>query len=90
MVSPLISTLANSWRKLWPSSDWPPPSRTTAGTPVALSALLAATRPRVTQAAAKLKADGIIDYRRAMVRILDRRRLEAASCECYEDTRRSA
>ena len=56
----------------------------------ALSALLAATRPRVTQAAAKLKADGIIDYRRAMVRILDRRRLEAASCECYEDTRRSA
>ena len=56
----------------------------------ALSALLAATRPRVTQAAAKLKAEGIIDYRRAMVRILDRRRLEAASCECYEDTRHGA
>jgi CRP-like cAMP-binding protein len=53
----------------------------------ALSALLAATRPRVSQAAAKLKAGGIIDYRRGTVRILDRARLEAASCECYEDTR---
>jgi CRP-like cAMP-binding protein len=53
----------------------------------ALSALLAATRPRVTEAAAKLKAEGIIDYRRGIVRILDRKRLEAASCECYNDTR---
>jgi CRP-like cAMP-binding protein len=53
----------------------------------ALSALLAATRPRVTEAAAKLKAEGIIDYRRGMVRILERRRLETASCECYRDTR---
>ena len=52
-----------------------------------LSAMLAATRPRVSQAAAKLKAGGIIDYRRGTVRILDRARLEAVSCECYEDTR---
>jgi CRP-like cAMP-binding protein len=56
----------------------------------ALSALLAATRPRVSQAAAKLKARGIIDYRRGTVRILDRAGLEAASCECYEDTRHRA
>jgi CRP-like cAMP-binding protein len=54
----------------------------------ALSALLAATRPRITEAASKLKAESIIGYRRGMVRILDRRRLEAASCECYRDTRR--
>jgi CRP-like cAMP-binding protein len=53
-----------------------------------LSAMLAATRPRVSQAAARFKADGIIDYRRGKVRILDRKRLEAVSCECYEDTRR--
>jgi len=55
-----------------------------------LSAMLAATRPRVSQAAARLKADGIIDYRRGKVRILDRKRLEAVSCECYEETRRGA
>lgn len=53
-----------------------------------LSALLAATRPRVSQAAAKLKAEGIIDYRRGTVRILHRGRLEAVSCECYQDTKR--
>jgi CRP-like cAMP-binding protein len=54
-----------------------------------LSAMLAATRPRVSQAAAKLKAAGIIDYRRGKVRILNRGRLEAVSCECYEETRRA-
>jgi len=54
----------------------------------ALSAMLAATRPRVSQAAAKLRAQGIIAYRRGEVRIHDRKRLEAASCECYEDTKR--
>lgn len=53
-----------------------------------LSAMLAATRPRVSQAAAKLKADGIIDYRRGKVRILDRTRLESVSCECYGETKR--
>jgi CRP-like cAMP-binding protein len=53
----------------------------------ALSAVLAATRPRVSEAAMKLKATGIIAYRRGMVRIIDRKRLEALSCECYEETR---
>jgi CRP-like cAMP-binding protein len=55
-----------------------------------LSAMLAATRPRVSQAAARLRAEGIIDYRRGTVRVLDRARLEAVSCECYEETRRLA
>lgn len=55
-----------------------------------LAAMLAATRPRVSQAAGKLKADGIIDYRRGRVRILDRARLESVSCECYQETRRLA
>lgn len=53
-----------------------------------LSAMLAATRPRVSQAAARLRADGIIDYRRGTMRILDRKRLERVACECYEETRR--
>ncbi len=56
----------------------------------ALSAVLAATRPRVSEAAAKLKAAGIISYRQGKVRILDRERLEALSCECYEDTKSTA
>lgn len=51
-----------------------------------LSAMLAATRPRVSQAAAQLRAAGIIDYRRGTVRILDRKRLEEVACECYEET----
>jgi len=55
-----------------------------------LSAMLAATRPRVSQAAAKLRADGIIDYRRGTMRVLDRQRLEKVSCECYEETKRVA
>jgi CRP-like cAMP-binding protein len=53
----------------------------------ALSAVLAATRPRVSQAAARLKAEAIIDYRRGEVRILDRKRLQALSCECYAETK---
>lgn len=53
-----------------------------------LSAMLAATRPRVSQAAARLKGDGIIDYRRGLIRIVDRGRLEAIACECYGQTRR--
>ena len=52
-----------------------------------LSAMLAATRPRVSQAAARLKADGIIHYTRGVIRILDRVRLEAIACECYRQTR---
>ena len=52
-----------------------------------LSQMLAATRPRVSLAAAKLRASGIIDYRRGLFRILDRERLERAACECYEATK---
>lgn len=53
-----------------------------------LSQMLAATRPRVSLAAAKLRAMRTIDYQRGVVRILDRKRLEHAACECYDATRR--
>ncbi|HUQ26584.1 MAG TPA: Crp/Fnr family transcriptional regulator [Burkholderiales bacterium] len=53
-----------------------------------LSAMLAATRPRVSQAAARLKESGIIEYRRGTMRIVDRQRLEAIACECYGQTKR--
>jgi CRP-like cAMP-binding protein len=53
-----------------------------------LSQMLAATRPRVSLAAAKLRASQIIDYRRGFVRILDRKKLEQVACECYEAAKR--
>jgi len=53
-----------------------------------LAALLATTRPRVTQVAAKLRAAGMIEYRRGKVRILDRQRLRSVSCECYAETKK--
>lgn len=53
-----------------------------------LSSMLAATRPRVSQAAARLKAEGAIDYHRGAMRIVDRARLESIACECYGHTKR--
>jgi CRP-like cAMP-binding protein len=53
-----------------------------------LSQVLAATRPRVSLAAAKLRSLRTIDYQRGVVRIVDRKRLQEVACECYETTRR--
>jgi CRP-like cAMP-binding protein len=53
-----------------------------------LAALLATTRPRVTQVAARLRAAGMIEYRRGKVRILDGQRLKSVSCECYAETKK--
>jgi CRP-like cAMP-binding protein len=54
-----------------------------------LSQMLAATRPRVSLAAGKLRSLHTIDYQRGVLRILDRKRLEQVACECYEATRRN-
>jgi CRP-like cAMP-binding protein len=48
-----------------------------------LSYMLGVRREGVSAAAAALQAAGIIEYSRGHMRIIDRRRLEAASCECY-------
>jgi CRP-like cAMP-binding protein len=45
--------------------------------------MLGATRPTVTLVAGTLQKAGLITYRRGLVTILDRERLESASCECY-------
>jgi CRP-like cAMP-binding protein len=45
--------------------------------------MLGATRPTVTVVAGTLQKAGLITYHRGRVRILDREKLEAASCECY-------
>src|SRR3954468_4905317 len=48
-----------------------------------MSMMLAVRRPGVTVAARSLQSTGAIDYQRGRVAILDRSRLEEASCECY-------
>jgi CRP-like cAMP-binding protein len=45
--------------------------------------MLGATRPTVTVVAGVLQKAGLITYRRGRIVIVDRERLESASCECY-------
>ena len=52
-----------------------------------LAIMLGTRRTTVTLAAGLLQKDGIIEYKRGKVRILDRKKLEAICCECYADLR---
>jgi CRP-like cAMP-binding protein len=45
--------------------------------------MLGAARPTVTVAAGTLQKAGLIMYRRGKVTIVNRKKLESASCECY-------
>jgi CRP-like cAMP-binding protein len=45
--------------------------------------MLGVRREGVTEAAGKLQAEGLIEYSRGRINVLDRRRLEARVCECY-------
>jgi CRP-like cAMP-binding protein len=45
--------------------------------------MLGATRPTVTVVAGTLAKAGLITYHRGRVTVLDREKLESASCECY-------
>jgi CRP-like cAMP-binding protein len=45
--------------------------------------MLGASRPTVTVVAGTLQSAGLITYHRGHITILDRERLESASCECY-------
>jgi CRP-like cAMP-binding protein len=49
-----------------------------------LAVMLGVTRPTVTEVAGALQQAGVIRYKHGRLTILDRQRLEAASCECYE------
>lgn len=48
-----------------------------------LAEMLGSTRPTVTDAAGHLKAEGLIEYSRGMMRIQDSKGLEGRACECY-------
>jgi CRP-like cAMP-binding protein len=53
-----------------------------------VSQMLGVSRTTVTLLAGKLQQAGIIRYSRGHIEILDRPRLEAASCECYRTINR--
>ena len=49
-----------------------------------LSTMLGVRRTGVTEVAHEMKQQGIIDYQRGKITILDRQALEAIACQCYQ------
>ena len=48
-----------------------------------LANMLAVRRSTVNEAAKQLQSEGLIDYRRGNIEVIDRAGLEARACECY-------
>ena len=53
-----------------------------------ISRMLGVRREGITEAAGRLQAAGLIQYSRGHIKVLDRPRLEKASCECYSEVRK--
>ena len=52
-----------------------------------LAQMLGSRRSTVTVAAGNLQRQGMIDYARGRIKILDRGALERVACECYQIVR---
>ncbi|UUY08239.1 Crp/Fnr family transcriptional regulator [Pseudomonas sp. J452] len=50
--------------------------------------MLGVRREGVTEAAGKLQRQGVIEYSRGHITVIDRHKLEQLSCECYEVVKR--
>jgi CRP-like cAMP-binding protein len=64
------------------------PSNELSMTQELIANMLGVRREGVTAAAGKLQDAGVIEYRRGRIKVLDRKKLESMSCECYEVVRR--
>lgn len=53
-------------------------------TQVLISTLLGVSRESVVRVAQKLETDGLIAGARGSIKVLNRHKLEAQVCECYE------
>ena len=53
-----------------------------------LALMLGVRRASVNKVATELKRDGLIQYSRGMIRIVNRKELEDSSCECYQVIKR--
>lgn len=60
------------------------PSNVLTMTQELIANMLGVRREGVTEAASKLQRQGVIEYKRGVITVLDRPRLEKLSCECYQ------
>jgi len=49
-----------------------------------IAQMLGTYRPNITNAAVNLKEQGLIEYRRGLITILNKKGLETSACECYK------
>ncbi len=53
-----------------------------------IASLLGVRRESITQVAGKLQKDGLIEYARGRIIVIDRPKLEDRACECYSDVKK--
>jgi len=66
------------------------PSNELTMTQTLIANMLGVRREGVTEAAGKLQAEGLIQYSRGKITVLDRPKLEARVCECYSVVKRES